>query len=117
MKIRNISKSDPLYICYSAQIPKTLIKKGFDLTFLNNFEDFDGLLFENCKIIHSLFMKFSFDAVFLDPNFQVIALISEFKPFRISKFYKRAKYVLELPSGTIKEIGINLRDKFEVYDL
>lgn len=116
MKIKKISKSDSL-ICYSAQISKTLIKKGFGLTFLNNFKTFDGLLFENCKIIHSFFLRFSFDAIFLDKNFQAIALYSEFKPFRISKYYKNAKYVLEIPKGTIKKYGINLFEKFEVNDL
>ena len=114
MRICNISKPNFLYTCYSAQIPKTLIEKAFGLTFLNNFETFDGYLIKNCKIIHSFFMKFSFDAVFLDKDFQVVALFSEFKPFRISKFIKNAKYVLELPEGSIKKFEINLRDKFEV---
>ena len=116
MKIKNISKSDSL-ICYSAQISKTLAKKGLGLTILNNFLNFDGFLIENCKIIHSFFMRFSFDVIFLNSNFEVIALLSDFKPFRISKYYKKAKYVLELPSGSIKNKKIDLHDKFEVNDL
>ena len=114
MKIINLSKSDPHYLCYSAQIPKTLIKKGFGLTILNNFKDFDGLLFENCKIIHSFFMTFSFDAIFLDADFRVIGLYSDFKPFRVSRYFKKAKYVLELPKDSIKKFEINIRDRFEV---
>ena len=115
MKIKLISKPAPLYLCYSAQIPKTLIKKGFGLTFLNNFEDFDGLLIENCKIIHSFFMRFSFDVLFLNSDYKVIAMYPDFKPFRISKHHKKTKYVLELPSGTIKRYKINLSEqlKFE----
>ena len=100
-------------MCYSAQIPKTLVKKAFGLTILNNFKDFDGLLLENCKIIHSFFMHFSFDAIFLDADFKVIGLYSNFKPFRISKFHKKAKYVLELPKDSIKKFKINIRDKFD----
>ena len=114
MKIINLSKSDPHYMCYSAQIPKTLIKKALGLTILNNFEDFDGLLFENCKITHSFFMRFSFDAIFLDADFKAIGLYSDFKPFRISRYFKKAKYVLELPKGSIKKFGVNIFDKFEV---
>ena len=114
MKIRNLSKSDPHYLCYSAQIPKTLVKKGLGLTICNNFENFDGYLIENCKIIHSFFMKFSFDAIFLNADFEVIAMYSDFKPFRISKFVKKSKYVLELPKGSIQKFGINLHDKLEV---
>ena len=117
MKIRNLSKSDPLHVCYSAQIAKTLIKKGFGLTILNNFENFDGFFIENCKIIHSFFMRFSFDVIFLDKDYTVIAMNSAFEPNRISKFHKKSKYVLELPKGTIKKLKINLFDKFEVYDL
>ena len=114
MKIRNLSKTDSHYLCYSAQFPKTLVKKGFGLTILNNFKDFDGFLLENCKIIHSFFMRFSFDAVFLDKDLKVIALYSEFKPFRVSKYFKKAKYVLELPKGSIKKFDINIYNKFEV---
>ena len=117
MEIRNLSKKDSLHVCYSAQFPKTLIKKGFGLTILNNFENFDGFFMENCKIIHSFFMRFSFDAVFLDKDLRVIAMYCGFKPFRISKFHKNAKYVLELPQGTIKKSEINLFDKFEVTGL
>ena len=117
MEIRNLSKSNPIHVCYSAQISKTLIKKGFGLTILNNFEDFDGLLIENCKIIHSFFMRFSFDVLFLDKDLRVIAMYCDFKPFRISKFHTRTKYVLELPEGTIKKLKINLFDKFEVSNL
>ena len=113
MKIKNISKSDPL-ICYSALFPKTLVKKGFGLTILNNFQNFDGLLLENCRIIHSFFMRFSFDAVFLDKNFRVIALLPNFKPFRISKYYKKSKYVIELPKNSINKFDICLNDQFEV---
>ena len=114
MKIINLSKFDPHYTCYSAQIPKTLIKKAFGLTILNNFKDFDGLFLENCRIIHSFFMHFSFDAVFLDADFKVIGLYSDFKPFRVSKYFKHGKYVLELPKGSIKKFEINIRDKFEI---
>lgn len=114
MKIYNTSRPNLLYTCYSAQFPKTLIEKAFGLTILNNFDTFDGYLIKNCQIIHSFFMKFSFDAVFLDKDFQVVALHPEFKPFRISKFIKKSKYVLELPEGSIKKFEINLRDKFEV---
>ena len=117
MEIRNLSNSDSLHVCYSAQIAKTLVKKGFGLTILYNFKNFDGFFIENCKIIHSFFIRFSFDALFLDKDLRVIAMYSDFKPFRISKFHKKSKYVLELPKGTIKKLKINLLDKFEVNDL
>lgn len=115
MIIRNLSNSN-LIICYSALIPKTLIEKGFGLTILNNFDTFDGLLIKNCNIIHSFFMKNSFDLIFLNKEYKVIGLYSDFKPFKISKYFKKAKYVLEIKSGKIKELNINLFDKLEVKD-
>ena len=117
MEIRNLSNPDSLHVCYSAKFAKTLVKKGFGLTILYNFKNFDGFLIENCRIIHSIFMRFSFDAVFLDKDLRVIATYSDFKPFRISKFHKKSKYVLELPKGTVKKLKINLFDKFEITDL
>lgn len=114
MKIINLSNSDFRQLCNSAFFLETLIKKALGLIILNDFKTFDGVIIKNCKIIHSFFMKFSFDAVFLDSEYNVIAMYSEFKPNRVSKYVKRAQYVLELPKGVIKKSKIKLYDKLEV---
>ena len=74
----------------------------------------DGLWIKPCNSIHSIGMKFVFDAVFLDHNLQVVHLMSDMKPWRISKIVFSAKSVLEVPSGIIAQTATQLGDTFEM---
>jgi uncharacterized membrane protein (UPF0127 family) len=69
-----------------------------------------GLLIEQCSSIHSFFMRYPFDAVFLDGNGRVVHLIHEMRPNRISRHVFSARRVLELPPGTIRESGTQRGD-------
>jgi uncharacterized membrane protein (UPF0127 family) len=70
-----------------------------------------GLLIKPCNSIHSLFMRFIFDAVFLDGNFKVVYQMAEIHPFRISPIVHDAQMVLELPAGTISKTGTKIGDQ------
>jgi uncharacterized membrane protein (UPF0127 family) len=74
----------------------------------------DGLWIVPCNSIHSFFMRFDFDAVFLDKDLRVVHLIREMKPWRISKIVFSAHSVLELPSGLIASTRTELGDQFEM---
>ena len=60
-----------------------------------------GILIEPCSSIHSFWMQYPFDALFLDRKGIVVHQISRMKPFRISRPVFSAHSVLELPAGTI----------------
>jgi uncharacterized membrane protein (UPF0127 family) len=74
----------------------------------------DGLWIVPCNSIHSFWMKFIFDAVFLDKNLRVVHLVREMKPWRISKIVFAAHSVLELPPGLITRTQTELGDQFEM---
>src|ERR671932_345089 len=58
----------------------------------------EGLLLIGSPSIHTTFMRFPIDAVFLDRELGVIGLKEEMKPWRIAGRWK-AKHILELRSG------------------
>lgn len=72
-----------------------------------------GLWIMPCKSIHTFFMRFSIDAVFIGPSGAVVGIERELKPCRISAVYWSAASVLELPAGVISKthtsIGHQLR--------
>jgi uncharacterized membrane protein (UPF0127 family) len=74
----------------------------------------DGLWIVPCNSIHSIGMRFIFDAVFLDKNLRVVHLVREMKPWRISKIAFAAHSVLELPPGVIALTGTEVGDQFEM---
>lgn len=74
----------------------------------------DGLWIVPCNSIHSFFMRFVFDAVFLDKELRVVHLVPEMKPWQISKIVLAAHSVLELPPGMIAQTQTAIGDQFEM---
>lgn len=60
-----------------------------------------GLIITSCNQVHTFFMRFTIDCLFLDKSQSVIAVIPNLKPWRISPKIKNAEMVVELPAGTI----------------
>jgi uncharacterized membrane protein (UPF0127 family) len=63
----------------------------------------EGLYIRPCSSIHSFFMKFRFDAAFVDGEGKVLHIIRAMKPWRISKMVPGAIGVVELPAGMLEE--------------
>lgn len=61
----------------------------------------EGLLIRPCKGIHTFFMKFPIDAVFLDKENRIVALFRDLAPNRMTPVYRKAYATLELPAGTL----------------
>jgi len=74
----------------------------------------DGMWIKPCNSIHSIGMRFKFDAIFLDKDLRVVHLVREMKPWRISKIVLSAHSVLELPAGLISQTATELGDQFEM---
>lgn len=74
----------------------------------------DGLWIVPCNSIHSIGMRFIFDAIFLDKDLRVVHLVREMKPWRISKIVFSAHSVLELPGGLISSTQTAVSDQFEM---
>jgi hypothetical protein len=65
----------------------------------------EGLWIHPCSSIHSIGMRFEFDALFLGPGMKVVGRYERFRRNRISRVFWNARGVLELPAGTIERTG------------
>lgn len=72
--------------------------------------DEEGLLIRPCTSIHSFFMRFAFDAAFVDADGRVLHLIHAMKPWRVSRIVRRAAGVVELPAGVLARTGTRAGD-------
>lgn len=77
------------------------------LIFTDKLKYSEGLLISPCQQIHTHFMKYPIDIVFMDDDFKVLHIIKQLHPWRFSKFYKHAYYVLELPPNAAAFINID----------
>lgn len=77
----------------------------------NSLPDNTGLKIHSCRQVHTFFMKFTIDVIFLDKNNKIIHM-ETLKPFRFSKYVWRAKSCVEFNEGTIKEKQLEINDIF-----
>jgi uncharacterized membrane protein (UPF0127 family) len=73
-----------------------------------------GLLISPCSSVHMFLMNFPIDVLFVDGTDQVVGLAPDLRPNRIGPVVRRARYVLELPVGTIARTGTQVGDQLAV---
>ena len=61
----------------------------------------DGLLLDPCNSIHTFFMRYALDVVFLGKDNRVVKILRNVKPWRMTWIYFRARKTLELPAGKL----------------
>jgi uncharacterized protein len=78
--------------------------------------DGEALAIAPCASIHTFFMRFPIDAVFLDQRGRVLRAIARLRPWRATRPHLRARQVVELPAGTLSRTGTREGDElaFEV---
>ena len=63
----------------------------------------EAMVLSPCNSIHTFFMQFPIDVLFLDKNRRIIRIIPSLKPFRLSGLYFNAASAVELPAGAAKD--------------
>ena len=66
----------------------------------------EGMLITRCTSVHSAFMRYPIDVVYLDRNGVVVRCVPRLKPWRASLGAFGAAHVLELAAGAIAAYGI-----------
>jgi uncharacterized protein len=71
----------------------------------------EALYIRPCTSIHSFFMRFVFDALFVDRDGRVLHAIRRMRPWRLSRIVLAAEGVLELPAGALETSGTEVGDQ------
>ena len=72
-----------------------------------------GLWIVPCESVHSFFMKFAIDLVYLDRNQRVRKVRHRMVPWRVSACLS-AHSILELPAGVVAASGTQAGDQLEI---
>ena len=104
----NVTKK--IMVVDDLKIAKTFKERLLGLMFKRRMSGNEGLLILGCSSIHTCFMRFAIDVVFMDINHSVICIKKRIKPWRLSGFVRKAYMTLELPEGTIRKKNISLGD-------
>jgi uncharacterized protein len=67
-----------------------------------------------CRSVHTYFMNYAIDVVYLNREMQIVAIDECLPPKRIGKLYKHAESVVELPSGTVTKTGTKVGHMLQI---
>lgn len=65
----------------------------------------EGFWIEPCNSVHTLFMRYPIDVLFLDRNGVVLKIMHELMPWKFSGGI-RARVALELRQGSVRRLGL-----------
>lgn len=78
------------------------------LMFTKSLEKDCGLHIKPCQSVHTFFMRYPIDVIYLDEDLVVVDVDHHLEPGKIGKVRKEAKSVIEVPAGTITETSLEI---------
>lgn len=91
-------------------IADTFLQRAIGLLFTKKLEDKNALLIKPCSDVHTLFMRFNIDILFLSKDYQVLDIKENVRPFRFVLGPKHTFAVLEMAGGAAKSARLNTGD-------
>ena len=89
-------------LAQEVELANSFFKRLKGLMLRPNMASQTAMLLAPCPQIHTCFMRFPIDVLFLDKNGKVLHIIEQMKPWRISPIIGRATQTLEMPGGTLQ---------------
>jgi uncharacterized protein len=71
----------------------------------------EGLIIDPCSSVHTHWMRFTIDVIYVNKDHVIVGIDHSLKPWRLGRFYKQVRYVVELPAGTALATGTQLGDQ------
>ena len=112
MKIFNQTKNSLL--AEKIEMANTPILRMKGLLGRNSLKDNEAMIITSCNSIHTFFMRFAIDALFLDKQNKVVGLKENMLPFRITRIFPRANQVVELSAHKISQSRTQLNDLIQI---
>ena len=116
MKVLVRNNTRRTVLAQGAEVADTSAKRRTGLLKHSRLEPGDGLWIVPCESVHTFFMKFPIDLVYLDKTRKVRKVRKAVPAWRLSACFS-AHSILELPAGTIEESKTAVGDELEIEKL
>jgi len=110
MEVRNLTRQNVL--AASVEVADSGPKRSKGLLGRKGLAPGTGLWIVPCEAVHTFWMEFPIDLVYLDRKLRIKKLRNSVRPWRFSGCLS-AHSVIELAPGTIQQVQVELGDKLE----
>lgn len=77
-------------------------------------DEHNALILTPCHSVHTFFMGFSIDVLFVNADDNIVALYENLAPNRITSIFFSAKYAIEFPMGTIQRWNLKQGERLHI---
>ena len=109
-----INKTKNQILDLKVEVAETFWARARGLLGRSSMGEVQALWIPRCNSIHTFFMKFAIDCVFVDKNLKVRAIYSNVEPGRLVLPVWGATSVFELASGVSSKMNISVGDQLNV---
>ncbi len=92
-------------VATQARLASSFVDRFLGLMMRSGVGEGGGILLTKSSSIHSFFMRFRFDALYLDNDGRVVKVVTAMAPWRISFGGRGARHTLELAAGAAAASG------------
>lgn len=108
-----VNKATGTVVSANLMTADSFFKRLKGLMFTKELPEQDALHIIPCNEIHTFFMKYSIDVLYLDKDKKIVHIDEEMEPGKIGKKIKNAISVVELPGGRIRLAGLTTGQSVE----
>jgi uncharacterized membrane protein (UPF0127 family) len=114
-RVTTVLRADEMPVCERCVVADTPMNRLTGLLGRSRLRSGEGLLIRPTSAIHTCFMRFPIDAVFLDRDLVVLRAVSDMRAWRV-RACRGSRAVLELAAGEIWRLGIRPGDRLRLTD-
>jgi uncharacterized membrane protein (UPF0127 family) len=111
--VRVERESDGAVVCERCEVADGFWTRFRGLMLRRGLGAGEGMLIRPAGSVHTLFMRFPLDCVFLDGDLEVVGVRAGVRPWRAAAA-RGAKATLELPAGAAGRAGLDVGDRLRV---
>jgi uncharacterized membrane protein (UPF0127 family) len=100
-------------VCERCEVADTPLRRLRGLLGRDRLDPGEGILLRPAPSIHTCFMKFAIDAVFVDRELAVVGVSESIRPWRFARA-RGAHSVIELAAGECRRLRITTGDRLVV---
>ena len=110
VKVCNVTRNAVLG--EKVRLAESLAARAIGLLATPSLQPGEGLWLKPCTSVHSFFMRYPIDIVFLDADHTVLSC-QTLTPWRFSRWFSKSRSVIELPAGTVQRSVTSAGDRIE----
>jgi len=95
-------------------LANTFFKRLRGLMFRRHLAEAEALWLRPCNGVHTFWMLFAIDVIFLDRQLRIVKLVENMRPFRLTAPHLAARSVVEMSAHSISRASLKVGDQLEI---